>query len=95
MIDFIHLVDMLYLFNIIAGLLSEDLLMDVNFDELIQDHVKWPFSTMKISETVAITDYHGKDKYYVQRLAHNYGKQYGRRFKTKTSGGVLYVKRIS
>lgn len=67
----------------------------IDFESLPSDFAKWPFSSMMIGDVVPIEDMQGKSKIYIQRMCHNYACGSGKRFKTKTSGGKLYVKRVA
>lgn len=78
----------------IAILLKKESVM-IDFDKLKRDSAKWPFCDMSTGETMEIIDFHGKTKTYIQRMAHNYACQSGKKFRTKTSGGRLYVKRVA
>lgn len=67
----------------------------IDFDNLPSDRIKWPWCKMGVGETIMVTDYRGKTKTQVQRMVTNYGTGSGKKFKSKTSDGILYVKRIS
>lgn len=67
----------------------------IDFYELKRDSVRWPFSDMEVGETLEVTDYKGKTKTYIQRMVHNYGCGSNKTFRTKTSGGKLYVHRVA
>lgn len=55
---------------------------------------EWPFKKMAVNEVIVIDDFMGRTKTQVIRMAHNYGNSCKKKFRCKTSGGVLYVKRI-
>lgn len=67
----------------------------MDIDSLPSDRKRWPFSKMRVGETMPIKNFQGKTKTYVQRMITNYAHSSGKKFKTKTSDGILYVKRIS
>lgn len=67
----------------------------IDFESLPSDKCKWPFRNMNIGETIPMNDMHGKTIFFVQRTVHRYASESGKKFKTKTSDGVLYVKRVS
>lgn len=52
----------------------------------------WPFKLLSIGEEVFITGY---DATKIQRKAHKYAEQMGRKFTCKSDGIGVYVKRIS
>ncbi|AUR81542.1 conserved hypothetical protein [Vibrio phage 191E37-1] len=57
--------------------------------------VEWPFKDMEQDEIIEISEFHGRTKNQVLRMAHNYANQSGKKFACKTSNaGTLYVKRI-
>lgn len=67
----------------------------IDLDNLPSDRVRWPWCKMKAGETIMVTDYQGRTKTQVQRMVANYAASSGKKFKSKTSGGILYVKRVS
>lgn len=52
----------------------------------------WPFKLLAIDDEVFITGY---DAVKIQRKAHKYAEQMGRKFTCKADNGGVYVKRIS
>jgi hypothetical protein len=57
-------------------------------------HERYGFGKMAIGEVVAV-DLNGESAKTVQIHVHSHGQHYGKKFKTKTRNGSLYVKRIS
>lgn len=55
--------------------------------------VKWPWRNMEIGDLVKVSDKDLAAK--AQSRAHVYGMPYGKKFATKTIGGVLHVWRTA
>lgn len=51
--------------------------------------------SMDIGDAISIEDFSFRTRYQTQRMVHAYANNYSKKFKSKTSDGVLYVKRVS
>ena len=63
---------------------------DINIKFPDKDRTVWPFKYMELGQTIKI-DANPRGQKYV----HIYANQTGKRFKTLTMGGSLFVKRIA
>ncbi len=52
-------------------------------------------SSMSVGECISVATNSRVERYKTQRMVHAHASNYSKKFKTKTSDGILYVKRIS